>query len=104
MGASQSSKIKPMRGKEHWKAKYYITEKAFIAHIHEKGASLTSLDVSACYKLTDASVVAVAEHCPGLMSLIVYECRNLTDASVVAVAEHCPGLPSLTGFPQKNAK
>jgi ribonuclease HIII len=71
-----------------------LTDAAVVA-VAEHCAGLTSLSVAGCKNLTDAAVVAVAEHCGGLTSLNVSYCKNLTDAAVVAVAEHCAGLTSL---------
>ena len=72
-----------------------FTDKEMIKIAKNFHVALTGLDVSYCEKLTDASVVAVAKHCPGLTSLVVSDCKNLTDTSVVAVAELCLGLTSL---------
>ena len=42
--------------------------------------------------MTDAAVVALAEHCPGLTAVDLRRCVNLTDVAEVALDEHCPDL------------
>ena len=39
--------------------------------------------------VTDTSVVALAEHCPGMEEIHLNWCENITDTSVIALAEHC---------------
>ena len=55
-------------------------------------AILTSLNVTGCGNLTDASIIAVAASCAALASLNVRSCRKLTDASIVAIATGCAAL------------
>lgn len=46
---------------------------------------LTSLDVSECYDVTDAGIIAVAENCPMLSKLAFMNCSNITVASLRAI-------------------
>ncbi len=45
-------------------------------------------------QLTDAGVLALAQHCPQLLALRLGETR-VTDAGVLALAQHCPQLQTL---------
>ena len=47
-------------------------------------ASLTSLDVSGCGKLTDAAVLSIATSCTALTSVNVSGCGDLTDEAIRA--------------------
>jgi len=57
--------------------------------------SLTSLDVSSCGLLSDATFGAVAWNCTSLTALSVARCRLLTDTRHHAVATKCVDLTSL---------
>ena len=46
-------------------------------------------------KVTDASVTALAQHCPGLTTIGLWDCSNITDTSVTALAQNCPGLTEI---------
>jgi ribosomal silencing factor RsfS len=70
-----------------------LTDASIIA-VARRCRQLTSLDVAAC-SLTDASIIAVAAGCGHLQSLNVEFCTSLTDASIIAVAEGCGQLKSL---------
>ena len=78
-----------------WQARGRIKLDATVAALAKHCPGLTSLDVAYCGQLTDAALVAVAGNCPGLTSLNVTWCERLTDAALVAVAGNCPGLASL---------
>ena len=56
---------------------------------------MVSQNVSGFASLKDASVVAMAEHCPHLTDVDLTSCRRLLDARVVALAEHCPHLTNV---------
>eukprot|EP00899_Mesostigma_viride_P003050 jgi/Mesvir1/12746/Mv20421-RA.1 len=61
---------------------------------------LEALDVSGCY-IGDQGVRAVADSCRGLQRLAVTHCRGVTDASIVAVAQHCRELTELRAHTTK---
>lgn len=44
------------------------------------------LCVSGCTRLTDASLAALAAHCPALVTLELAQCSQLTDAGFQALA------------------
>ena len=49
-----------------------------------------SLDLGGCKHLaTDASLVTLAQQCPGLRSLNLRFCEQLSDDAVNAVYRHC---------------
>ena len=46
--------------------------------------------------VTDASIIALANGCPGLSKVNLAEFRTLTDAGIIALANGCPAqLPQL---------
>ena len=45
---------------------------------------LISVDLSGCYQITDACVIALSQGCPQLSSLNLSDCRQITDACVTA--------------------
>jgi len=61
-----------------------------VALARTAGASLTLLDLTGLNDITDAAVLALAEHCPSLRHLILSWVLLLTDAAATAVAERCP--------------
>ena len=65
---------------------------ATIIALAEHCPALIRINVSYCMKLTDAAIIALAEHCPALIDVNLGECCNLTDAAINALAEHCPAL------------
>ena len=66
-----------------------------VSIIAEHCTALTSLNVSFCYGVGDASFTAIAEHSTALTSLDLSGCNELTDASITTIAEHCSALTSL---------
>ena len=70
--------------------------KAFCEAARAAQATLTTLNLTYCSKITDAALEAVGSGCPQLTSLNLSGCRNITDAAVVAVASGCKQLSSLT--------
>ena len=62
-----------------------------------KGQSLPleRVNLSFCTKLTDESVKAVAEGCPGLRELSLRQCYQVTDHGIEALARGCRGLRTL---------
>ena len=67
-----------------------------LCKIVKRMVHVVGLDLSVFFSLTDASVVALADHCPHLISVNFEWCVELTDKSVMAVAEHCPHLTDVT--------
>jgi F-box/leucine-rich repeat protein 2/20 len=55
---------------------------------------LEELDVSDT-NITDASLLAIAQHCHNLVSLAMCGCVRITDAGVKQVMQHCPRLEAL---------
>ena len=51
--------------------------------------SLLTRDVDVLQNMTDESVISISEGCPGLVSLCLSNCSRLTDASLVALAQKC---------------
>ena len=45
--------------------------------------------------ITDASMMAIAEHCSALRKLDLSFCQGMSDAGMIAVAQGCPLLESL---------
>ena len=56
---------------------------------------LERVNLSFCTKLTDESVKAVAEGCPGLRELSLRQCYQVTDHGIEALARGCRGLRTL---------
>ena len=69
--------------------------KAFCKAARAAQATLTTLNLAYCYKITDAAVVAVASECKQLTTLDLQGCGNITDAAVVAVTSGCKQLTLL---------
>lgn len=59
------------------------------------GAEVHVLDLGGCSRLTDATLFAIAEHCPELRYLDVSSCRNMTNPAFIELAKACPSLQSL---------
>ena len=69
--------------------------KAFCEAARAAQATLTTLNLTYCSKITDAALEAVASGCPQLTSLNLGECSDMThitEAVVQAVASACPHL------------
>ena len=71
-----------------------ITDAAVIA-IAEHCPNLTDIYLTDCRKITDAAVIALVGHCPNLTSIFLTDCRKITNAAVIALAEHCPNLTDI---------
>ena len=56
---------------------------------------LTSLELSHCWAIDDATLGNIAVHCPHLTSLSVRNCQGLTDAGLGRVVETCLALAKL---------
>ncbi|KAJ2960232.1 hypothetical protein NQZ79_g4430 [Umbelopsis isabellina] len=58
-------------------------------------SSLTHISLAGCHRITDASVIAAASHCPHLEHLDLRACGLVSDVSISAVALNCPRLRHL---------
>jgi hypothetical protein len=56
---------------------------------------LTSINLSCCLGITDASIIEIAKGCSQLTSINLTACRNITDASVIEIAKGCSQLTSI---------
>ena len=56
---------------------------------------LTSINLSCCDEITDASIIEIAKGCSQLTSINLYNCRKITDASVIEIAKGCSQLTSI---------
>ena len=72
--------------------------KAFCKAARAAQATLTTLNLAHCSKITDVAVVAVASACKQLTSLNLGGCGDITDAAVEAVASGCSQLTSVNLF------
>lgn len=59
--------------------------------------NLRQLSISLCGNVTDRGLCAVTAACPKLARLTANDVFRLTDATLVALAEHCPHLQVLIG-------
>ena len=48
-----------------------------------------------CDGITDISISSLVRHCPALKELHLSECFNLSNTSLLLIAKHCPGLQVL---------
>ena len=48
-----------------------------------------------CDGLPDISIASLVRNCPALKELHLSECFNLSNASMLSIAKHCPGLQVL---------
>jgi hypothetical protein len=71
-----------------------ITDAAVLA-LAEHCASIQNIDLTNCSSITDAAVLALAVHCAGIQIISLNGCRNITDAAVLALAEHCAGIQTI---------
>ena len=53
---------------------------------------LTQINLTGCIHITDTSVIALAEDCPELTWISLDGCIHITGTSLIALAEDCPGL------------
>lgn len=70
------------------------------AHIHALleislfNPGVVSLDLRHC-NLSDASFMAITQHCTGLQSFCNLHCDGLTDISIASLVRNCPALKEL---------
>ncbi|KAI9289957.1 hypothetical protein BC943DRAFT_341117 [Umbelopsis sp. AD052] len=69
-------------------ATFHITPTAPIS-------SLTQISLAGCHRITDTSIISVANHCPMLEHLDLRACGLVSDLSISAVALNCPQLRHL---------
>ena len=43
-------------------------------------------------KVTDTSVITIAQYCPELINIGLFGCSNITDNSIIEIAQNCPRL------------
>ena len=60
--------------------------------IAERCPLLKELNVSFCWRLTNAGIIAIARSCPQLENLGMDGCEWLREEAVISVAENCPNL------------
>lgn len=58
-------------------------------------SSLTQISLAGCHRITDTSIIAVANHCPMLEHLDLRACGLVSDLSISVVALNCPRLRHL---------
>ncbi|KEY64898.1 hypothetical protein S7711_03890 [Stachybotrys chartarum IBT 7711] len=64
-----------------------IDDQAFLSlPANQTYEHLRILDLSSCFRLTDAAVSKIIDVAPRLRNLVLQKCRNLTDAAVQAIA------------------
>ena len=77
--------------------KCYSLEDAYINALLEISLfnpGVVSLDLRHC-NLSDASVMAIIQHCTGLQSFCNLHCDGLTDISIASFVRNCPALKEL---------
>lgn len=62
---------------------------------HWQNIACTNVIFGGCVQLTDASVMALAEHCPHVTTIYFDNCQRVTDASMLALEERCPYLTNI---------
>jgi hypothetical protein len=65
-----------------------VTDKRF-KHFIGQFPRLTSIDLSCCRGITDASIIEIAKGCSQLTSINLNSCYLITDASVIEIAKGC---------------
>jgi hypothetical protein len=58
------------------------------------GACLQGLDINESF-VSDISMITIAEGCCHIETLNISECRRITDASIIRIAECCPEMKNL---------
>ena len=72
-----------------------ITDASMMA-IAEHCSALRKLDLSFCQFMSDAGIIAVAKGCPLLESLELDDCEWITEEAVDIIREACPRLARLS--------
>ena len=60
-----------------------------------RGAKLQSLDLTRCFLVSDAAILAIAAACGGLDDFRASGCNLITDAAVLALCDRCPQIRTL---------
>lgn len=71
-----------------------LSDASFMA-ITQHCTGLQSFCNMHCDGLTDISIASLVRNCPALKELHLSECFNLSNASLLSIAKHCPGLEVL---------
>ena len=71
-----------------------VTDERF-KHFIGQFPRLTSINLSCCRNITDASVIEIAKGCSQLRSIDLEGCRNITDASLIALENEANPIVSL---------
>jgi hypothetical protein len=81
---------------ELWVGSQWVTD-AGLRNVTSSCPLLTTVDITGCRQLTDATLVALGQYSHNLRRLIV-NCPNMTHVGMEAVAAGCPLLEELTAF------
>jgi hypothetical protein len=71
------------------------TDEEVCLFAQEYGDHVVFVSLKDCSNITDAAVLALAEHCAGIQSINLGGCSSITDAAVLVLAEHCTGIQSI---------
>jgi hypothetical protein len=71
------------------------TDDTLLIFLAEHAAELQRLDVSYCFKISDAGLLSLAMCCPGLRAINLSYCNKLTDFSIKMLVTHCSQLEEL---------
>ena len=58
-------------------------------------ATMTTINLRGCRKITDAAVTALAANCANLTTIDLWGCDNITDAAINALAANCANLTDI---------
>jgi hypothetical protein len=72
------------------------TDQEVCLFAQEYGDNVVFVSLKDCSNITDAAVLALAEHCAGIQTISRTGCRNITDAAVLALTEHCAGIQDIS--------
>ncbi|KAK9768383.1 hypothetical protein K7432_001043 [Basidiobolus ranarum] len=59
-------------------------------------SNIIKIDLTNCYKLSDATVSAVSSHCKNLKSFSIAGCASISDSALSTLAQGCPKLQELS--------
>ena len=81
-----------------WRGNTRVVRDDWVRFIVSSGKfpKLTSINLSCCENITNASVFAIAKNCPQLVSINLDKCAYISNASVIAIAHECPQLKSIS--------
>ena len=80
-----------------WRGNTRVVRDDWVRFIVSSGKfpKLTSINLSCCENITNASVFAIAKNCPQLITINLDKCAYISNASVIAIAHECPELRSI---------